>query len=105
MSGEMEISPSSLRDGGRNLADVAGRLAKEWQDIQTTSSSIKFGNDIVSSLLEGCYSAALELANKTYGGAVKGLGGFGDGLSAIADIHDGYEQANTEVVKNLGKTV
>lgn len=105
VSGEMKISSSSLRAGGGDLTDVAQRLVKEWQDIQTASSSIKFGNDIVSSLIQGSYSAALELAGKTYGGAAKGLGGFGDGLSAVADVHEAYEQANTAAVKSLGKSV
>lgn len=107
MGDQLEVHPPSLRQAGRGLQDVAGRLKSEWQNLHNTVQGMgeMFGDDMVSSLIGASYQAAHGMAQDSYTSAADGLADFGDGLVAMADVYDKVEDATTEASSQVGRAV
>lgn len=107
MGGHLEVHPSSLRQAGKGLHDVAGRLRQAWQDLENTARGMGgiFGDDMVSSLISASYQAAHGMAQESYTSAADGLEGFADGLAAMAEVYDKVEQATTDASATVAKAV
>ena len=107
MTGEFDVYPSSLRDAGQGLQDVAERVATAWQTLQAAVQGMgeMFGEDMVSSLIAASYGAAAEMAAESYASAAESLGGFGTGLAAIADQYTAADAGSAEEISGLGEAV
>jgi Excreted virulence factor EspC, type VII ESX diderm len=102
-----DVHPPSLREAGQGLQDAAERVATAWQTLQGAVQGMgeMFGDDMVSSLIAMTYGAAQDMAAESYASAAEGLAGFGAGLSAMADVYETVEEANTATVDDLGRAM
>lgn len=99
---EFDVQPESLRTASKGVAAAASQLSQQWQSLVSTAQGMGdiFGDDMVGGLIGGSYSAAQEIAGKSFTTALQGFAQISDGLNSMADMYDTTEQANTETIKS-----
>jgi hypothetical protein len=92
------IDPELLARAGKDMLDVADRLAAAWQAFAATARGMGdiFGDDSVGGLIGASYYAAEQMAERFFGSVVTALQGFGDGLTTMATNHADNESATAE---------
>lgn len=103
MSDGFETQPASLRDAGGLMGKAAEALEKEWTalDAKVQGMGDIFGDDDVGGLIGMSYQAAHEIAQENLTSVMEALGGFGEGLTDMAQNYEDAESALTESFKKF----
>jgi len=101
------VDPENIRDSAQRLQQVAERLSSEWQSFASgiLGRGDVFGDDPVGGLIAASYQAAHELADKCFTSGLEALGGFGEGLTQMAETYEQVEQEISDLLTRFGESV
>lgn len=90
-----EALPDNLRDSASLMRTAAEALQTEWAalDGKVQGMGDIFGDDDVGGLIGMSYQAAHDIAAENMTSVIEALGGFGEGLDAMATTYDENESA------------
>jgi hypothetical protein len=98
-----DVDTQTLRQAGNDLVAAAEQLDSAWQSLlgQAQGMGDIFGDDAVGGLIGASYTAAQDIADRSYLSVLRGFAAFAQGLAVMADTYDGAEATNTDLFTGM----
>lgn len=90
---DLVVSADTLRGGAEGLRSVADDFSSSWSSFTAAVDSMGdiFGDDDIGGLIGVSHQLAQQIAGEAFGSVTDALTACAEGLSTMADAHEGNE--------------